>query len=364
MLTTLLVFIAILGLLVFIHELGHFLVARWVGVPVEEFAFGFRPRLIGKKIGGTVYAINLIPLGGYVRLLGETGASDDPKAFTKQSAGHRAQVLVAGSVMNLLLGWLLLTILFAVGFTAVVPGVGSNPFIQQNLAIKVTEISAGSPAQLAGLTIGDEIESVNHQPVKTDLEFVSLVNSLKGQLLTVTVKRGSDSQDLLVQARANPPADQGPMGVVIESTGKVRARSVVLAPIAGLYQTGKIVSLSATGFVGFVRDLFIKRQVSSDVTGIVGIGALTGVARRLGLQYLTQLIIVITIGLGVINLMPILPLDGGQLVLVGYEKLVGRKVSEHYLGWLMTAGLAFVLLIFVVVTYKDIIRFNVFQRLF
>jgi regulator of sigma E protease len=364
MLITFLVFIAILGLLVFVHELGHFLVARWSGVKVEEFAFGFKPRIIGKKIGPTLYALNLIPLGGYVKMLGEGEASTDPQSYSVQPAYKRFLILVAGSVMNLLLGWVLLTVLFAHGFNTVLPGVENNPYLNQQLSIKITDIFADSPAQTAGLQVGDRIVSLNNQPVKTDLQFVGLVNADRGQPVSLTINRADQTLTLPLLARANPPGDQGPLGVTIESTGTLKAKSLLLSPLAGLYQTGAIIILSARGFISFLADLVVHHQVSPDVTGVVGIGALTGVARRLGWQYLTQLVIVITIGLGVVNLMPILPLDGGHVAAVIYEKLAGRKLTEKQLNYLTTVGLGLVAIMFLVVTYKDIIRFNVFGRLF
>ena len=134
--------------------------------------------------------------------------------------------------------------------------------------------------------------------------------------------------------------------------------------MAALYETGRVIGISAVGFVGFVRDIVVKQEVSEDVTGIVGVGALNGMARRLGFEYLAQLVALISIGLGVVNLMPILPLDGGHIAVLAYEKAARRKITDRQFSIFATAGLAFILLMFIMVTYKDFIRFDVLGRLF
>lgn len=362
MFITLLVFLAILGLLVFIHELGHFLVAKRNGVLVHEFAFGFKPRLWSKTVGETTYALNLIPLGGYVRLFGEQPEETGERSFREKSAWQRFQVLVAGSAMNLLLGWLLLIVLFAVGFQPVFPGVEDNPFVTGAKTALVGKIADNSPAAVAGLKADDQITAVDGQALSTT-KFIEYISDHKGQEVTATVKRGDQTFEAKMTPRVNPPAGEGALGVALISGGKVQT-SLLKAPVAAFYETGRIIGSSAAGFGKFLQNLVVKQEVSDNVTGLIGVGALTGVARRLGIDYLAQLVVIITIGLGVINLMPILPLDGGHIAALAYEKVTGRPLSDRQLGVLVTAGLAFVLLLFVVITYKDILRFNVFGRLF
>lgn len=366
MFITLLVFLAILGLLVFVHELGHFLLAKRNGILVEEFAFGFRPRLWAKQIGETTYAINAIPLGGYVKLFGEKPEEAGERSFRSKTIYQRFQVLVAGSVMNLLLGWLLLTILFAVGFQPVFPGVEQNPFVAKQIGVTLQKVNSDSPAAAVGLAEGDVIIHVADHDVTSTKDFLETVRAKAGQSIEITYLRAGDAgadTTVAVTPRIDPPAGQGALGVAIAPPGDVQS-SVIAAPIAGLFETGRIIGASVAGFGGFVKNLFVHQKVSDDVTGLIGVGALTGVARRLGLEYLTQLVVMISIGLGVINLMPILPLDGGHIAALAYEKVARRPLNERQLGVLATAGLAFVLLIFVVVTFKDVIRFNLLDRLF
>ncbi|QQG49924.1 MAG: site-2 protease family protein [Candidatus Berkelbacteria bacterium] len=363
MATTLIVFLVILSVLVYVHEFGHFLLAKLNGVKVLEFAFGFRPRLFFKKIGETEYAVNLIPLGGYVKLYGEGDGEKGPQSFRSKSIFQRFQVLVAGALMNLVLAWLILTGLFMTGFDPLMPGVGNNPFVTATQQVGVVRVVEGTPASSAGILAGDTITKVDGQAVASDQEFVALVNNKRGKELVLTLDRNGEQQLVTLTPRENPPPGQGMLGVAIRSTGQVRS-SVLMAPVAGFYETGRIIGVSAQGIGNFAKNLFIRGKVSEDVTGIIGIGALTGVTRRLGFDYLVQLVAVVSIGLGVINLVPLLPLDGGHIAALGYEKLAGRPMSDRQLGALATVGLALVLLLFVVVTYKDIVRFDILGRFF
>ncbi|MCR4278020.1 MAG: site-2 protease family protein [Candidatus Berkelbacteria bacterium] len=363
MLVTFLVFLVVLGVMVFVHELGHFLVAKKSGVKVEEFAFGFRPRLWSKKIGETTYAINLIPLGGYVKMFGESDGKTGPRSFKSKSPSSKVAILVAGATMNLLMAWVIFTILFITGFQPFAPNAARNPFLSEKPSTVIAKIVHGSPAELSGFWLDDQLLAVNGQNLEDGTGFVEKIRALNGQPATVTVKRGDLTLDLTVTPRINPPSGQGAIGVAVGQTGQVRSLWYK-APIAALYETGRVIGISAVGFVDFVKNFVIKQEVSEDVTGIVGVGALTGVARRMGFEYLAQLVALISIGLGVVNLMPILPLDGGHIAVLAYEKVTRRSLTERQFSIFATAGLAFILLMFLVVTLKDFVRFDVIGRLF
>lgn len=363
MLVTLLVFILLLGILVFIHELGHFIAAKRAGVKVMEFAFGFQPRIFGKTVGETTYALNAIPLGGYVRMYGEDPKETGERSYRNKTIWQRFIILLAGALMNFLFGWVVLSLLFIVGFSPFFPGVGSDPFVRNVQSISIQSVQSNSPAQQAGLTAGDQIIAVNGIKMATDEEFVVTMNQFKGQSVNVTYQHLGTVKQLNLLARATPPTGQGPIGVAITSSGKV-STPFYLAPFAGLYEAGRILGLSVKGFVGFIAELAVKQRVSEQVTGLIGVGALTGVARRLGIGYLLQLAVMVSIGLSAVNLMPILPLDGGHIAALIYEKIARRPLSDKQFNVLATAGLAFVILLFVIVTYKDILRFNIFGRFF
>ncbi len=363
MFTTLLVFLAVLLLLVIIHELGHFLAAKKVGIRVDEFAFGFKPRIWSKKVGETTYSINSIPLGGYVRLYGEDSNEKGARSLGSKTIAERAFVMVAGAAMNILLGWLILMILFIVGFQPIFPGIEKNPFVNSNPETVLENIAPNSPAEASGMKVGDIFLSVDGQKLGY-ADVVAYINKHKGQSVFFVVRHKDNIEQIItVVPRENPPPGQGALGVSLGSQGEVKT-SVLKAPLAALYESGRMIGLSVAGFGTFISGLVVHQQVSNDVTGLIGIGALTGVARRLGFAYLIQLVMVISIGLGVINLMPILPLDGGHIAALVYEKIKKRPLTEKQLGALSTAGLVFVLMLFVLVTYKDIMRFDILGRLF
>ncbi|HUD21005.1 MAG TPA: M50 family metallopeptidase [Candidatus Saccharimonadales bacterium] len=363
-LITLLVLVIILGVLVFVHELGHFLAARANGVRVEEFAFGFRPKIWSKKIGETVYAINAIPLGGYVKMYGETDAGETgPKSYHDKNPWQKFSILLAGAFANLVLGWLILTILFMTGFDPIYPGIAANPFVGNLQPVVVQVVAKDSPAAQAGLQVNDQLVAVNGSKVATSAEFIEAIDQDKGTLTTIEYKRADSTQIVTVTPRVNPPEGEGAVGVEITAAGRVSTQAY-RAPIAAFYETGRIIKISAEGFYDFVKTLLVQRQVSQNVTGIIGVGEMTGVARTLGFSYLAQLVALVTIGLGVINLLPVLPLDGGHIIVVVYEGITRRKVTEKQFGWLAAVGLALVIVLFLIVTVKDIIRFDILGRFF
>lgn len=352
MLTSAVVFIAVLGLLVFVHELGHFLVARLAGVPVVEFAFGFRPRLWGRKIGATTYAINLIPLGGYVRF-----ETDDQGALRSVKLGWRLLILAAGSLMNLLTAVVIFAGLFIFGFNSIIPGLEDNPFISAPIGVRIEATAPGSPAAEANLA-GKLVLAVNSQEVRGERQFVQAVNAHKGELVDLTISENDQLSQVPVLARPVPPVGEGPLGVSVGAAGVYRAKSVILAPVAAVWQTGQLSWLSLKSVGSFVAQAVVQRQVSDDVTGLIGVGFVTSAASKLGWEYLAQVVAIISVGLGVINLVPILPLDGGHLLVSTYEGVTKRTLSEKQFNTLAVIGLVLIGLLFVTVTAKDIMRFN------
>lgn len=363
MFVTLLVFLAVLALLVYAHELGHFIAAKRNGVKVKEFAFGFKPRLFAKKIGETTYAINLLPFGGYVKMYGEQEDETETGSFKSKTIWQRFQILVAGSIMNLVLAWLILWGLFTVGFDPIVPGVNLNPLLTITPQISVAVVAQGSPAEAAGIMPGDVLVSLNDQKVTDELDFLTRARQLRGSEVILDIKRGDEILKFKVQSRLNPPEGQGAIGIGVNQLGEAKT-SFLLAPIAALIETGRIIVVSIEGIGRFFGELILKQKVSEEVTGIIGIASLTGTASRLGFEYLLQLVAVVSVGLGLINLAPILPLDGGHITVLGYEKIAQRPLSEKYFGYLTAFGLALVLILFLSVTYKDVIRFDILGRFF
>lgn len=361
MLITLLVFIFILGLLIFVHEFGHYWVAKRSGITVREFAFGFKPRLVAWKRGETEYAINLLPFGGYVRLEGES-ENTGKKSYMAQSPGVRAKVIVAGVVMNIILAWFLLTLTYGFGSYPLSSTFGDHPGLLTQANVVVANVTADSPAQAAGLQAGDKVTTVNNQAITSANDFSTQVKKMAGEPITLTYVRGNRSQNLTVTPRLNPPAGQGALG--IETTEATVVRAVWhKAPAIAILEIGSEIRSSFVGFGQFVGRLLIRQEVSQDVTGIVGISSATGVVRRLGIAPLMQFTALISVNLAVINILPILPLDGGHLLFLAIEALRKRAVKEVYRQWVALAGLGFILLLVLVVTYQDFIHFAIFDRL-
>lgn len=362
MFVTLLVFILILGLLVFVHELGHFWAAKRSGVPVHEFAFGFRPKLFSWKRGETTYAINLLPFGGYVRLEGEDEDSGKKGSFVKQPIRVRAFVLVAGVAMNFLLAWVLLTGAYALGSFPLTNTFAEHPGLNVDREVAIAHVISGSPAEKGGLQEGDTIVSVNGELVTGGRSLIDRVRSLAGQEITIRFKRGDTTYSVNVTPRVNPPANEGALGVSLGESAYVHSAGW-LSPWVGLKETGSQIVTTVDGVGQFFRQMFTRGSVSEEVSGIVGIGAATGVVRRMGLAPLLQFIALISTNLAVVNLLPILPLDGGHLLFLVAEKIRKRPVSEKIRQWVGLSGLVAMILLAIIVTYRDVIRFEIVDRI-
>jgi regulator of sigma E protease len=344
------IFIIIIGILVFVHELGHFLAAKKSGIRVDEFAFGFKPRIWSIKKGETDYSINAIPVGGYVSMYGEDEDKGD-RSFMGKRSSTKAFVLISGVLMNFVLAWFLFSFLFIVGFSPIVPGLTENKLVQLKEPVKIQEVSDGSPAKTVGMEKGDEIIKIDGKKMGSTLEATSEIYQKVGKEIRFELKRNGQVIGVKATPRKNPPEDQGALGVVLEG-GKIGAKWYA-APVVGLQQNGYLAVESAKSFFSFLKNLFIKQEVGPQVSGIVGASFMTDVIRKMGFEYLVQFVALISVSLAVFNLVPIIPLDGGHLLVLLIEKIRGKKLSENQLNWVSLAGLGFILLLFVVVTYND-----------
>jgi len=369
MFVTILIFVAILGLLVFVHELGHFIVAKKSGMKVDEFGFGFPPRVIGiQKIDGkfklvwghrgaldsahTVYSINLIPLGGFVKIVGENNEGEsDPQSFINKPFGRRLLTLLAGVFMNVILAWVLLSIGLGIGLPAAVDGSSSLPkgarLSEQSAAI--LEVRKDSPAEKADLKIGDVIVSINGQETKTSGEVQKFVSEHKGQQLSFVIKRGQQNENKSVEALANPPENEGPTGIVLADVGKL-SYPWYLAPWAGAQAT----VLQLGGIVSGLYHLIASGVGFDSLGGPVKIAQLTGQVADLGILYLLQFAAFLSLNLAILNVLPFPALDGGRVLFLFIEKIRGKRNNQKIEQWANTAGFALLLLLMLAVTVKDI----------
>lgn len=348
---TLVSFVLILSLIVFVHELGHFLVARRHGIVVEEFGFGYPPRLIklGKR-NGTIYSLNLIPFGGFVRLRGEDDPSQ-PGNFAAASKWARATTLLAGAGMNFALAILLLTVL------TMLSGV---PDRSQPGAV-IGRVVPGSPAEQGGLKEGDRIVAANETPVATTVDLVTHTRAHLGQPVTYRVVRRDPATGrettltFVITPRPNPPDNEGPLGIEIFTV--MRRAWLWEALWSGVRTTGEVIWLTFHIPATLIRE---GRPITdAGLVGPVGIAAATGdvvrtAAQANSIQPVLWFVGLLSTAVGITNLLPIPALDGGRLLFVIAEALRRRRIEPAREGLIHLVGFALLLLIMGVVTAREI----------
>jgi regulator of sigma E protease len=345
---TILVFILILGLLVFVHELGHFISAKLSGIKVEEFAFGFPPRLICVKRGETDYCINAIPLGGYVKMLGEDAADGSPKSFSSKKPRIRLAVVTAGVIMNFVLAGVLFSIGYSVGMTPI--SLDPEKLIgEKNTQVVVAEVFDNSPAKSADIQLGDLILGY-----KSLADFSSFTKAHLGQTITVNLKRKGAEITKTVTVSQNPDT---PLGVGIADIPIVKM-SVGPAIVAGFKEMALTTANIAKLLGVFLVNLFRTGSTGGEVSGPVGIFKVTGQAVRMGFGYIIQLAALLSINLGLINILPVPALDGGRAVLIIAEGIFRRKVIKAEIeNFLHLAGFVVLIILILAITAKEIIAY-------
>jgi regulator of sigma E protease len=336
-------FLIILVILVVVHELGHFLTAKSRGVQVTEFGIGFPPRIWGVKRGETLYSINALPLGGFVKLAGE----EDPsiaRSLASKGYGTRILVLSAGSLMNLILP----IILFAVAFMI--------PHSVYIAPVMIAEVAPNSPAASAGIQAGDTVLSINGEKLTNSSDILRLIQLNLGKEITFEVKHADGSLETMdVTARWKPPAGQGATGIriaPIEEPPEVIRESkpfweAIPAGAVECYET----------MVLFKNEIirWIVGASAPQVTGPVGMAELTGEVVQAGFSPLIQYAAFISINLGIINLLPLPALDGGRIAFVLLEMIRGgRRVSPKTEGLIHLIGFALLIGLMILVTFGDI----------
>lgn len=370
-LLAILVFIVILGILVFVHELGHFIMAKRAGMKVEEFGFGFPPRLFGIRKGETLYSINLIPLGGFVKILGEDGTdSINPESFGNKSFWQRFGVLIAGVTMNAILAWVLISIGMGLGLPTVLSEGDVLPSAAhlRNVSVGILEVADNTPAAEAGLKPGDTIFAINNQPVNSIEQAQSVTKQDAGQATVYTIKRGSSTFEKTITPRANPPAGEGALGIALGSVGFV-SYPWYQAPIKGFVAVVNLVVLTVTTFASVIGQFIRTHHAAVGLSGPVGIAVLTKDVTALGFIYLLQFTAILSINLAIINAVPFPALDGGRVLFLIIEKIRGKKMNIHAETWANTIGFMLLLLLMVAVTIGDVSHYstqfkNLFHRIF
>ncbi len=350
-------FVVTLGILVFVHEFGHYIAARWRGVYVEAFSIGFGPVIASwTDRVGTVWKLSWLPLGGYVKLHGQERPEDvDPEVraawktgqtFHEKSVGSRAIIVAAGPIANFSLALVLFAALFmAVGRPVAVPVIG--------------EVVADGAAAKAGLLQGDRITAIDGAPVRRFEDIQRIVSGNPDRTLAMLVQRGGNEQTVNVQVGARDGRGGERTGVLGVRGGAVEYEPVgpLQAVAAGAEQTWDV----ASGTIVGVSQMLTGRRGTDELAGPLGIAKLSGEFVQLGLSVMVSFIAVLSVNLGLVNLFPIPVLDGGHLMFYLAEAVRGRPLPPRMLEYGFRAGFALLAGLFVFATWNDLTHFGLFR---
>lgn len=347
----LIIFFVSLSILVFFHELGHFVTARKNGVRVDEFGLGLPPRIWGKKVGETIYSINALPIGGFCKMYGEDQAEvkgSKDRSFTYKKPWQRSIILLGGVTMNLILAIL---IFCGVYYVTGIP-------VEMN-KVKVNEVAKNSPADVAGMSKNDYIFEINGKEVKTSKELIEIALNNKGKEVTLRIS-GKQCKDCLVKimVRENPPEGEGSMGVVISSTEmkKYPVWQIYKGISPGFKEAYYWAKIILGGLGDMIGGIFTGK-IPKDVAGPVGMYQVTSdVRKESGLLGVMHFFGVVSVNLAVVNLLPFPALDGGRLMFIGIEKITKRRVNEKVEATVNAVGMSILLGLLLLVTIGDVIR--------
>ncbi|MCE5333946.1 MAG: RIP metalloprotease RseP [Desulfobacteraceae bacterium] len=351
MLTTIISFIVVLGVLIFVHELGHFLVAKRSGVTVLRFSLGFGPKIVSVTRGGTEYRLSMVPLGGYVKMLGED--PDDelppeklPGAFGEQSVWKRLAIVFAGPFSNFLLAIVIFTFLFAFsGLRERTPEIGS--------------VSPGSPAEQAGLQPADRVLSINGNPINTWEALSEGIEKFGQGPLVIKLQRNEQQVEVTVTPKVNEVTNlfgekiKRPLiGIIASEKYSVTKVSPLAAGYYAVVQTWEYSKLFALTVVKLIQRVVPLQSLG----GPILIAQMAGQQAQEGMLNLINFIALISVNLAVLNLLPIPVLDGGHIFFFLIEAVIGRPISLKKIEFAQKVGLVVLLALMVVVFYNDIVR--------
>jgi len=349
MLLTIVIFIAILIVLILIHEFGHFVVAKLSGVKVKEFAFGFPPRITSVVKGGTRYSLNLIPLGGYVSLLGEDEAVKEPGSYYSAKIWQKIAIVGTGVVMNLILGILVIAIGFSIGMTPLVsdPAALSGTKTSQ---VMIVEVVPDSPAAKIGLESGDVLNGFS-----SPSQLQQFTKSHAGEQVTLNIQSNNRRENFTTTLGQG----DAPLGVGVVSITKVK-QPFFRALGTAVIEVGKSIAAVIVALWGIIASIFTTGkagEAGQAVVGPVGIFNFTSEALRIGWIYILQLLAILSINLGIINILPFPALDGGKIFFLVLEGIFGKKIVRQEVENLIhTIGFIILIILILAITFRDILR--------
>jgi regulator of sigma E protease len=419
MIITIIIFIAILGLLVLVHELGHFIMARRTGMAVEEFGFGFPPRVFGfqifnkkqhlkksrhedvsidiadiklddgrevirekvvdhieeideisqkkrwnfffrngnkSKSHSTIYSINAFPIGGFVKIKGEQGDhAKENDSFASKPIWKRAIVLSSGVTMNFILAFVLISIGFMIGLPTMLDAELPTHANIRDQHVQISQVEDNSPAAAAKIQSGDIIISVNSQPVSAITDFQNIIKSHADSAVSLTIKRGEEEIQTTVTPTDLDKTGTARIGTWLMSTGLVRY-PFFTSIWMGAKTTVLVTWQICVGLFELLKNLIVSHQVSADVAGPVGIAVLTGQVTKMGFIYILQFTALLSINLAIINFIPFPALDGGRVLFLIIEKFRGRPVNQRIEALVHNVGFLILIGLVAIVTFRDIAK--------
>jgi len=354
---SIIIFLIILLVLVLVHEFGHFFTAKRFGIRVDEFGFGFPPKLFGWKKGETEYSVNALPFGGFVKIFGENPAG---RSFVNKPKWQQAMVLFAGVFANFLLAWLL----FSAGFISGLPTSADSKLASYNLEdvnLVVISILKNSPAENAGLQVGDKIVSL-----KNNSDFTSEINPEKVKSFVLESRdkeieigylRSRDTEIKFVKAvpAVNEVTGSPEIGISMDMIGTAKL-PFFTALYEGMKLNLNVTKNTAIGLFTLIYEGILGRGSLEGIAGPVGIVGIVGDAYQFGFVYLLSFAALISINLAIINLFPFPALDGGRLLFLLIEKIKGSRINLKFANAANMVGFSLLILLMLIVTYHDIIK--------
>ncbi|OPJ57127.1 RIP metalloprotease RseP [Alkalithermobacter paradoxus] len=327
---TIFISLIVFGVIVLFHEFGHFIVAKATGVKVHEFAIGMGPKIFSRKGVETEYTLRVLPLGGYIRMEGEDASSDDPRSFNKKSVPERAGIILAGPIMNFILSIALFTFIFV------------------SIGVPTTVIKStieNRPAREVGLQAGDKIVEIDQSKIKTWEDVINKIGNSPGKDISIKVKRNDEL--LTYNVRTIEENGRAVIGIIPKEE-----KNILLALRYGFQRVIYILN----DMILFLGRAISGRASSSEIAGPVGILNLVGQAAETGILNVVSLAAVISLNLGLLNLLPIPALDGSRVLFLIVEALRGKKIDPEKEGTVHLIGFVLLMTLMIFVTYKDILR--------
>ncbi len=387
MIISIILFLLILSFLVLSHEFGHFIFAKLSGVKVEEFGLGLPPRALGvytekgkkKFIFGskeieteqTIYSLNLIPFGGFNKIYGEEVKGEkelkDPKSFASKSLPTRTLIISGGILVGILAA--VVIFYFILGFSGFSTQQGllfdyKFLFGSQNNFPMVASVLEGSPAEAAKLLPYDLVLTINGQELKSAKELIEIIRNNEGKEVFLTVKnlKTKENREIIVIPEIEPQETAAKIGIGIQEVAEIKYEGFFGKVFAGFLHSANLVHYSFTAMYGLIKASFLSKSISplaSQTTGIVGIFAITKMTiQEVGLGEVFNLVALLSLALAITNLLPLPALDGGRLIFLGYEAVFKKRVSPIFERKVNAAGLVGLILLYILITYKDILQYK------